>query len=470
MDKPQPKSTITIIGHFIGIALGIAIAFCQPPSGLTHEAMQVMGILAWAICAWVFELFPDYVVALIMCTAWVATGSVPFDIAFSTFASSNWWLMLGALGMGVAAARSGLLQRLSLKVLHVFPFTYVGQILGMLVSGLIIAPLIPSITSKVAITAPFARAVSDNVGFESRSRGAAGIFAAMFTGCGCTGPMFLSASYMGYVLLGVLPGKVQHHFSWLQWFLAALPWGITLLLASVGAILFVYRARLPENSRDTAYQQLRELGPMSRKEKITTAVLLLALLAWISEPLHHIPAVVIALLALCILLGVEVLDRLDFRQLIPWDALILIGGIIGMGPVLSALNIDKWLGQYLSAFIVSYAGNIYAFTIILAIVIYLVRFILVSQLVCITLFTVLLTPLALHTGINPWVVGFIVYCSSNVWNVFYQNATFQVAYYAVDGEMVTHSQMLPFSIAYMVISMAALLISIPYWQMLTLVP
>ncbi|MGE5422056.1 MAG: SLC13 family permease, partial [Ignavibacteriales bacterium] len=395
MDKSQSKYIKLTIGHVIGLAVGLTIAFYQPPVGLTHQAMQVMGILAWAICAWVFELFPDYVVALIMSTSWVAAGSVPFDIVFSTFASSNWWLMLGALGMGVAATRSGLLQRLSLKVLQVFPFTYVGQILGMLVSGLIIAPLIPSITSKVAITAPFARALSDNVGFEPRGKGAAGIFAAMFTGCGCTGPMFLSASYMGYVLLGILPGKIQHHFSWLQWFLAALPWGITLLLASLAAILLVYRARLPENSRDTVHQQLRELDPMSRKEKITIAVLLIALLAWISEPLHHIPAVVVALLALCILLGVEVFDRSDFRQLIPWDALILIGGIIGMGPVLSALNIDKWLGQYLSAFIVPYAGNIYAFTFILSVVIYLVRFVLVSQLVCITLFTVLLTPLAL---------------------------------------------------------------------------
>jgi DASS family divalent anion:Na+ symporter len=337
----------------------------------------------------------------------------------------------------------------------------------MLFSGLIVAPLIPSITSKVAITAPFAMAISDSVDLNAGPGRAANICRYVYQLCQYRSG-FSERVIMGYVMLGILPADVQRHFTWLQWFAAALPWGIMVLVASFGVILFIYKADLPETSRESTNKPRQDLGPMSRKEKINYDRLLLALLAWISEPWHHVPAVIVALLALCILLGVEIFDRTDFRQLIPWDALILIVGIIGMGPVLTSLNIDKWFGQYLSSFIAAYAGNMFAFTIILAVVIYLIRFVLVSQLVCITLFTVLLTPLALHAGINPWIIGFIIYCSSNVWNVFYQNATFQVAYYAADGKMVSHRQMIPFSVAYMVISLAALLISIPYWEMLGL--
>ncbi len=49
-------------------------------------------------------------------------------------------------------------------------------------------------------------------------------------------------------------------------------------------------------------------------------------------------------------------------------------------------------------------------------------------------------------------------------------AIFLAAYYATNGEMVTHQQMIVFSFVYMVISLVALLLSIPYWHLLALVP
>ena len=133
----------------------------------------------------------------------------------------------------------------------------------MLVSGLIAAPLLPSITSKVAIIGPFALAISDRLGFERKSPGAAGMFAAMFTSCASTAPIFLSASFMGYVLLGILPAKEQVHFSWLQWFVAALPWGAVMLLASFGAILLIYRAKLPAKPKGPDNAPTETLGSMS---------------------------------------------------------------------------------------------------------------------------------------------------------------------------------------------------------------
>lgn len=455
--------------HLVAIGAALFIAFAQPPAGLTYAAMHALGILTWAIIAWVLNLWPDYVVTIIMCTSWVAFKAVPFSTVFSTFATDSWWLMLGALGMGVAVAKSGLLQRLSMQIMRLFPFNFIGQVLAILVSGLIVSPLIPSITSKAAIVAPFSLGVSDSLGFERKSRGAAGIFAAMFTSCANTAPLFLSASYMGYVLLGVLPASEKVHFNWINWLIAALPWGILMLAGSLAAIMLLYRPESIPASRAGIDQQLQDLGPVSRKEKVTLLILITALLAWITEPWHHLSATAVALFALCILLAADIYDRNDFRQAIPWDALISIGGIISLGPVLSYLHIDRYLGHGFGLFIAPYAGNIYTFTIVLAIIIYLVRFVIVSQLVTITLFTVLLTPLAAHAGISPWILGFIIYCSSNVWNVFYQNATFQVAFYATEGEMVSHRQMISFSLFYMIISLVALLVSIPFWKLLALV-
>lgn len=458
-----------LILHMLCIIAGLTVGLQSPPAGLTPAAMHALGIFSWAICAWVLAVLPDYVVALILCLAWVASGSVPFKTAFSTFSSDTWWLLVGALGMGVAVAKTGLLHRLSLKIMRFFPFTYRGQVLGMLLSGVLVAPLIPSITSKVAIIGPFSLAVSDNMGLDRKSPGAVGIFAAMFTGSASTAPLFLSASFMGYVLVGILPAAEQAHFSWTQWFLAALPWGMVLLVASFGAILLIYGSKQPLASTNSSNRQNRELGPMTWKEKITVGVLMAALLLWISEPWHHISAAIVALASISILLGVGIYDRETFRNEIPWDALIFIGAIFSMGPVFSYLQIDAWLGKYASEWVAHFIASPYILTVILAVGIYLLRYVLVSQLVCIALFTVLFTPMALQAGISPWVIGFIIYCATNVWNAFYQNSTFMVAFYSTGGEMVTHRQMIVFSITYMIICLAGLLISVPYWKYLALI-
>lgn len=459
------------VGAGLGILLGLIIALQAPPAGLTVPAMKALGILAWAVVYWIFEVIPDYVVALLMCSAWVVFKVVPFNVAFATFAGESWWLMVGALGMGVAVGKSGLLRRAALQVMRFFPATFRGQTLAMLSAGILLSPLIPSVTAKSAMVAPFGLAVSDAMGYERKSRGAAGIFAAMYTGFVSIGPMFISASFMGYMMRGLLPADVQAQFTWSYWFIAALPWGLFLLVTSYLAILSFYQPKTePIRSAAFAAEQLAELDPMNRDEKITLLVLISALLLWITEPLHGISSTLVALVGLSVLLGSGVYGRPDFRTGIPWDSVVFIGGIINLGSVIPYLKIDKWIGQMFGPQIGGLIANFYIFTIALALFIYLARFVLVSMNASIAIFVVLLVPFAVQAGINPWTMGMVVYCSVNVWNAFYQNSSFLVAFYATGGAMVDHSQMVKFSLAYMVISLAGLLLSIPLWKMLGLVP
>jgi DASS family divalent anion:Na+ symporter len=59
--------------------------------------------------------------------------------------------------------------------------------------------------------------------------------------------------------------------------------------------------------------------------------------------------------------------------------------------------------------------------------------------------------------------------AGNTWTVFYQNAPYVTAYYAVGGDMVNHGQIAKLSVAYMVISIIGLLICVPFWQLMGLI-
>ena len=458
------------IGGLSGLAIALVMAVVEPAPGLTPAAMTGLGIFFCAVLFWICNVLPDYATALLMCAAWAGSGIVSFGTAFGQFSSEIWFLLVAALTLGVAVSGSGLLNRISLKVMQLFPATFRGQTAALVVAGNLIAPLIPSVTAKSAMAAPLAGGIGARMGYESGSRGAAGLFGAMFLGFGVTGPAFLSASFMCYTIKGLLPPAVQVNITWGLWALNVLPW--TLIVAGLGylAIQFLY-SPAGDVRLDAQYikQQLADLGPVSRNEKIVCAVLGACLLLWMSEKVHGISAAIVAIFAVCILMGLNVISRSDFRTGISWDAVIFIGCIINIGPVFSELGIDRWIGSVAAPYLVPVVSNIWLYLVFGAAVIYLVRFFIVSMTATFTIFTVIVTPFAVNAGINPFVTAFVILVSVNVFHMFYQNSTYLAGFYAA-GQMVSHKQMIALSGAYMIISVIGLAACVPLWRLTGLLP
>ncbi len=127
------------------------------------------------------------------------------------------------------------------------------------------------------------------------------------------------------------------------------------------------------------------------------------------------------------------------------------------------------MGNNLAPYISPLFRDPYLFVVGFSIFIYVLRFFILSQTATIAIFMVMLGPLAVQSGISPWVVGMVVYVAGNTWTVFYQNAPYVAAFYAVGGDMVNHGQIAKMSVAYMIISIIGLLACVPLWQMLGLV-
>ncbi len=459
---------LKLIGAFIGIALGVFIAQISPPPGLNVKAMWGMGVFVCAVAWWIANCLPDFVTALLMCAAWAGLKVVPFGTAFSGFSNATLWLLIGAFGIAAAVSKSGFLTRISLYLMSLFPLTFKGQVLAQVVTGTLIMPLIPSGSAKIAVVAPFTAAVSENMGYARKSQGAGGIFSGMFLSLGCIHPMFLSGSFLCYAVVGLLPKEMQSDITWMTWFLNAFPWGITVLVLGYLAILLLYKPEEEKTlSPDLIKDQRAKLGPMTKNEKIVMAVLGITLLLWMTERLHGINSGIVAIASMCSLLGFNVMDRNYFKSGIAWDAIMFIGCIFTISNVFSVLKITAWVGKIMGPHIAPFlSGNLYVFLAGLCILIYLIRFVLASQLAVMTIFTLFLTPFAIKVGIHPWVMGFTTFVAINVWVMMYQNAQYLVAFYGANGgDMVSHKQMVKLSVAYMVVSIIGLCVSVPVWMM-----
>lgn len=458
-----------VIGGILGIIIALGIALQAPPSGLSPQGLKAVAILCWAVIYWVFDVFPDYVVGMAMSALFVITKAAPMNVAFAAYSTDAWWLLVAAIGLGVAATQTGLLTRISLIVLKIFPATYHGQVMALIGCGTFLGTLIPSTTAKMAVMSPVALSISNALGFKKKSPGATGIFAACGTGFNLSSPFLMSSSFLAYVAVSLLPKAEQAQFTWSFWFLCAATWGIILLIGCTAAIFYLYRpekdVRLAKGFID---EQLEALGPFTKEQKITLIVALTCLAFWMTQSLHKIPASIVALTGLCILLACNVYERADFRKLIVWDAIMFLGSVTSLGSVFGTLKIDAWLASLFGPVLAPFASNIFLYIAMLSIIVYVLRFFVISVGSAVAVLTLVFAPVTAAQGIDPFIAAFTVYCAGNVWNVFYNSIVWVVGYYATGGDMVEFKEMRKFSIAYMIISIIGLLASVPAWRMLGL--
>ena len=454
----------------LAVVLGIAIALMPPPNGLNRQAMIALGIVVWAVFWWITQIIPEYVTALMMCTLWAGTKCVGFKVAFDSFSSAGWWIMVGAFGLGSIAGKTGLLKRISLWVLSLFPPTFNGQVLGLLASGTVIGPLVPIMNAKAALSSPISLAISDSLGVERKSPAASGLMGACYGGFVLMGHMFLSGSFSHYIMIGALPAP-YNAVTWMDWLLWALPWGVICFAALAISIMVMYRPSSPVSlPKGYGKEQLAKLGPMSRDERTVLIVMLCALAMWMTELWHGIDASVVAISAMSILLGLKIMTAQDFKNGIEWPAVVLIGCVFNMAPVIKALAIDKYLGGMFGHVISQLAAQPALFVTAIAVSIFLIKFLVTNMTSAAIMFSLILSPIAVQAGIHPWIVIFVAFCAGNIWILKYQNTIYLCAQFATKGEMSDHMPMVKLCLVFMAVVIVGSVCSIPYWRMLGLLP
>ena len=89
----------------LGPAVGVLV-WCLP-LGAEPMAHKALAIMAFIVMYWISEPLDYGVAALLGCYLFWALGGMKFSVAFSGFASSTPWFVLGVILLGQAAATKG---------------------------------------------------------------------------------------------------------------------------------------------------------------------------------------------------------------------------------------------------------------------------------------------------------------------------------------------------------------------------
>ncbi len=329
------------------------------PLGVSPAGKHAIAISLFMILAWAFEVLSPGLAGLIGCYLYWALGVVSVDVAFSGFADETPWFLLAAILFGTMAIQSGLARRIAFGVMSRVGTSYSRLLLGLIIADALITFAVPSGVPRVVIMAAIALGVNEAFGLERGSNISRGMLL-ILTYSASVFDKTIIAGAATITARGAMErfGHMQVLYS--RWLLAYLPVDLVLILAAWRLTLRLFPPEKPALPGGSAYlkQELAKLGAWKPLEKKSLIFVGAAVVLWLTDFLHHVPASKIALgvVLLAMLPRVGVLGLEDLRR-VDYLLVFFVASVVSMGKVLTATKSLDIFTQVLFGWITPFIGH-----------------------------------------------------------------------------------------------------------------
>jgi di/tricarboxylate transporter len=456
----------------VAVAVGLVLLFMPTPQGLTPTGQRVLAIIGFTVALWVFQVVNNGIAAILMMALMMVAGVKPPD-ALSGFSQGSWWILAAVLFYGCAMKSTGLAQRISYYILSLFPATYSGILFAFFAIGVVLAMGIPSMTVRTAIMVPIAWAVVQSLDIKPASKGSALIILTTVEMAVVPGVGLLLSSLNGPVIQSVFQAKNLP----LSYFEYAEVMTLPTLVACVLIIIVNQMVLKPEAplriAGGFAKQQLSLMGRMTRAEGITSLIVLISIVFWAMPATWHpelkylhMPSFVVGMIGLAIFGFAGIIKDSDMGTGVSWTLLLFIGGVFSLQTVVQAVKITDWLGGYFIPIALQLTSNHFLLIAVMSISVIILRFIDPTGFIVIPVLFLPLVDVLMKAGINPLVVVAPTTVASAPFFLSYQNFWIAMSEGLTGGKAFTGKQRFTAAVAYAVIVVAVLTLSVPYWKLI----
>jgi anion transporter len=290
---PDDRS-LSLRAFFTFICVAVPLAIWLTPFPIPAAAKGAMAISSFMILAWMTNIMEYGAAGLIGCLLFWVTGVAKVETAFSGFANDTPWFLFGAIMLGVAANKTGVPQRIGSFVMSRVGASYSQLLLGLIITSFLLLFFVPSGNARLVIMASLAISVIEGFGVGKGSNIGRGIFLVL---------TYVSVIFDKMIIAGAgaitAVGNIQKfgdiHVSYALWFLAFLPCSILTILAAWRFAIWAYPPEAGRFNADEMNAKLRgnqAWTPLAVRASFLSA---LAIVLWMTDSLHHIPASAVAL-------------------------------------------------------------------------------------------------------------------------------------------------------------------------------
>jgi len=342
----------------IGIFLFIVVYYAPPwadavdPMGkhfvLSKQAKGAIAVFLLAGTWWVFEVVPIGVTSLAIGVLQALFLIRPAKVAFKDFMDPSVMFIFASIVIGLVFTKTGLTKRLAYKMLVI-----VGEKTSMIYLGcFVVTAALTHIMAHTAVAAtiyPLLLAVYSLYGEGNKpTKFGKGLFIGMAYVAGAGSIVTLLGAARGAVAIGFFNDIVGKNISFfeLSYYMFPIGWLMTLLLWGFFMIFFKPEKKVIPGLRERARTLNAELGPITRKELVASAIvfaciLVMAMRSFIPA-LQPIDKTAIILISTILFFITGILDLDDLEE-IPWNIILLFAGAMSIGFCLWETGAAKWM-------------------------------------------------------------------------------------------------------------------------------
>lgn len=349
----------------LSVAVGIIVRFFVPkPAAVSTQAWQLLAIFLSTITGLVLSPLPVGAWAFLGLTTSIVSGTLPFAAAFSAFTNEVIWLIVISFFFARGFVKTGLGDRIATYFVKLLGKSTLGLSYGLTISEALIAPAMPSTTARAGgVFLPIIQSLSLSAGSKPRDPSSkklgSYLIQTQFQAAGQSSALFLTAAAQNLLCIKLAESLgVVISNPWVTWFKAA---SVPAIFSLIATPLIMYKLSPPE-VKDTpdapaiAAKKLLEMGSVTRNEWVMMATMLLAVSLWVFGDKIGIASVVAAMLGLCALLLLGVLDWDDcLSEKSAWDTLAWFAVLVGMAGQLTSLGIVQWMSDSVAKILFSFS-------------------------------------------------------------------------------------------------------------------
>ena len=348
---PAPEGVAPNAWHLLALFIGVI-------AGIIGKAMPIgaMAVLAMTIVALLQVTVPE-----------MGADGKPIKNpsaqaakdALSSLNSTLIWMIGIAIMISRGLLKTGLGTRIGYLFLSIFGKKTIGVAYSLALSDLLIAPVTPSNTARGgAIVHPIMKAIAASFDSdpEKGTQNKIGRYLALVNYhaniISCL--IFVTATAPNPLAVDLIAKATDSkiHLSWGTWFTAMVVPGLVAMAVMPIILFFLYKPEITStpDAPEMARTKLKEMGPMSKGEKIMLGVFAVLLLLWAGVPDMlfgvKVDATTTTFLGLSLLLLTGVLTWDDvLKEKGAWDTIVWFAALVMMATFLNKLGLIKWFSD-----------------------------------------------------------------------------------------------------------------------------
>ena len=342
----------------IVLIIGLIIWFIPPPDAINLNVWHLFALFVATIAGFILQPIPIGAVAFCGITTGSLLGVISVNTAISGFGNSTIWLIICAFLLARAFINSGLGKRIAYIIIKLIGKSSLTIGYAITLSDFIISPATPSSTARAGgIIYPIIQSLSSALGSEpgptARKFGAY-IMQIEYQANAITCAMFMTAMAGNPLVVELAEKTAGIHISWGSWAIAAIVPGLISLIVMPYLLYKLYSPTIHEmpHAQQMAKDELVNMGPMTRAEKIVLAVFVGALALWATSQFTHMNATGVGMLAVMVLLLTNTLSWSDvLQEKGAWDTMFWMGSLITLAGALAKSGFIGYVSNMAGAMI-----------------------------------------------------------------------------------------------------------------------